>query len=156
MKRLIIALIIMVGSILPTATTYANPPEKIAVSGNFVIVNWQNTSITQNGLNTVIQSVYSEVVTGNATGTVTGEQTAIVHPDGTQTVQGLDTCVCSVNGVGFTAVLHFQAAGNVNFLNGTWAVVSSDQNRVEGNGTFSVNLVTGEIPYQGVVELGPS
>ncbi len=153
MKRLLIGLAMATILLVPTATTYANPPERIAIAGNFNIIAWQNTSITQNGPNTVIKSIYSEVVTGDATGTVTGEQTAIVHPNGSQTVQGVDTCVCTVNGVGFTAVLRFQATGDVNFLSGTWEVVSSDQNRVEGNGTFSVNLVTGEIPYQGVIEL---
>ncbi len=157
MKHFAITLIVMVTSmlLLSAAPAYANAPEKIDISGNFVIVNWQNTSISQSGPNTVITSVYSEVVTGSATGTVTGEQTAIVHPDGSQTVQGLDTCTCSVNGVNFTAVLRFQAVGDLSFLNGTWVVVSSDQDRVEGYGTFSVNLVTGEIPYQGVVNLGP-
>ncbi len=155
MKRPMITLIFIVSTILSLSATtaYASAPEMVAISGNFVIVNWQNTSITQNGPNTVITSVYSEVVTGNATGTVTGEQTAIVHPDGSQTVHGLDTCVCSVNGVSFTAVLSFQAVGDLSFLNGTWVVVNSDQDRVEGQGVFSVNLVTGEILYQGVVQI---
>ena len=64
----------------------AGAPKKIAISGHFVIVNWQSSSVNQNGPSTVITSVYSEVVTGSATGTVTGEQTAIVHPDGSQSV----------------------------------------------------------------------
>jgi hypothetical protein len=153
MKRLTLILVILTSSLLSAATTYAAPPERIAISGNFNIDTWQNTSITQRGQNTIIQSVYTEVVAGGASGNVTGEQTAVVHPDGTQTVSGVDTCVCTVGTMSFTAVLRFHAAGDLNLLNGTWEVVRSDQNRVEGNGTFSVNLLTGEIPYRGVITL---
>src|SRR5260221_14646488 len=109
MKRLVIAMLIAASSLLPASTTYACRSESIAISGNFIVIAWQDTGITQSGQDTFINSTYTEVVTGSATGTVTGEQTAIVHPNGSQTVSGTDTCNCTVNGTGFTAVIRFQA-----------------------------------------------
>ncbi len=154
MKRLMFVLVILASSLLYAATAYAQASARIAVSGNFQIVTWQNTSITQVGQNTIVKSVYTETVTGSATGSVTGEQTAIVHPNGTQTVSGVDTCLCTISGKSFIGVLRFQAAGNLSGVNGTWAIINGDQTGVTGNGVFSVNLVTGEIDYSGAVQLG--
>ena len=154
MKRLVIAMIIAASSLLPTATTYANRSDRIAIAGNFIIIAWQDTDVMQHGQNTIVKSAYTEVVTGDVTGTVTGEQTAILHPNGSQTVSGTDNCVCTVNGIGFTAVIRFRANGDTNFLNGAFEIIKSDQNGVTGNGIFSVNLVTGVIGYEGVIDLG--
>jgi hypothetical protein len=45
---------------MKTAFVYAESPERIAISGNFTIITWQDTSITQQGQNTIVKSVYTD------------------------------------------------------------------------------------------------
>ncbi len=108
--------------------------------GAFTILDSTNTSVTQDGQNTISGFVEHGVFTGDLTGSYTFDGTFTLHPDHTGTFSGNLTCTCTVSGKSGTLVQSISATeaadgsfqGQVFDFQGT-----GDLANLHGQGVFS-------------------
>jgi hypothetical protein len=74
-------------------------------SGTSVITNIVVTDSHQEGQNTVLTGHVTAELTGILVGTIEAEETAIVHPDGTEELHAVETFTGTANGVQGTLVI---------------------------------------------------
>jgi len=91
-------LMLALASISPA---YAAPPTAVSGSFNFTVTGV--TSVTTSDGNTFTSFTFSEILTGDVSGTRTGTGTFITHPDGTLNVRDCGTFVGSILGNSGTA-----------------------------------------------------
>lgn len=123
--------------VLP-ASASASPP--VSGSGTFTVSSTVVTSTRQVGDNTVLTLHVTMLYSGTLQGTGVGEETVIVHPDGTFNGSTFETFTGTVGGVAGTAVFRVEGTGNVTTgaLSGQFTFVSGAGGlaSLSGVGTF--------------------
>lgn len=123
-----------------TATARA-ATQRFTAKGTFTIVSRTTPNVQQDGQNKIYTYTQQEVIYGDISGTLSIEETSIVHPDNTSTFSGTSTCICTVKGKSGTYVWSYT---------GTSAADGSFQGQdFNGHGTGELAKLHGE---QGVFQ----
>jgi Protein of unknown function (DUF3224) len=123
-----------------TATTSA-AVQHFTAKGSFTILSRTNVSFRQDGQNKVYSYTQREVDYGSVTGSLTVEETSIVHPDNTANFYGTSTCTCTVDGKSGTLIYSYT---------GTSAANGSFQGQdFGGHGTGGLANLHGQGTFQG-------
>lgn len=122
-----------------TNATASATVHRFTAKGTSTIVSDTTTSSHQDGQNT-INSITEQVVSyGDITGSVTNEETSIVHPDQTTSFSGTSTCTCTLNGKSGTLMWSFSgtSAANGSFQGRFFDVRGTgDLAKLHGQGVF--------------------
>jgi Flp pilus assembly protein TadG len=131
-----------------TTTSHANATATASVAvqhftakGTFTIVSRTNTSVRQDGQNKIYSYIQKEVDYGDVTGSVTAEETSIVHPDNTSNFSGTSTCTCTVAGKSGTLMWSYTGTSTANG--------SFQGQTFDGHGTGDLAKLHGPGEFQG-------
>ena len=91
------------------APASATPPSP--VTGSFAVVTATTTSTRTAGGNTFVTLTRTAAVSGTFTGTTTDEVLLVMHANGTTSLRGAGTCVCTVEGRSGTFDYRFGGSG---------------------------------------------
>ncbi len=127
-----------------TPTTHATASvvlQNFAAKGTFTIVSKTNISVRQDGQNKIYSYTQHVVDSGDITGSYTGEETSIVHPDNTANFSGTNTCTCTVAGKSGTLIYTYTGTSTAdgNFQGQTF----------DGHGTDGLAKLHGQGVFQG-------
>jgi hypothetical protein len=108
MRRLLSLVVLTAGAVavLPAGAT---PPAP--VSGTFAVVTATTTSTRTAGGNTFITVTRTAALSGTFTGTTSDELLLVMHRNGTTSLRGTGTCVCSLAGRSGTFEYRFEGSG---------------------------------------------
>ena len=107
--RKLLVLVVAVSVALPAAPASATPPSPVI--GTFAVVTATTTSTRTAGGNTFVTLTRTAVVSGTFTGTTTDEVLLVMHPNGTTSLRGEGTCVCTAEGRSGTFDYRFRGSG---------------------------------------------
>lgn len=91
------------------APAAATPPS--SVTGTFAAVTVTPTSSRTADGNTFIRLLRTGVIAGTFTGTTIDTLTLVMHSNGTTSIRGEGTCVCTVGGLSGTFDYRFEGSG---------------------------------------------
>ena len=106
--RTVLVLVVAVSAVL-AAPASATPPSP--VTGSFAVVAATTTSTRTAGGTTFTTLTRTAVVTGTFTGTTTDEVLLVMHANGTTSLRGAGTCVCTIEGRSGTFDYRFVGSG---------------------------------------------
>jgi hypothetical protein len=129
-----------------TAHTNATATASAAVQhftakGTFTIVSRTTPSVRQDGQNRIYSYMQKQVDYGDITGSVTSEETSIVHPDNTANFSGTSTCICTVAGKSGTLMYSYTGTSTANG--------SFQGQELDGHGTGDLAKLHGPGEFQG-------
>jgi hypothetical protein len=133
------ALLVLVLSVLvlPAAASAASP---VNGSGTFTVSSAVTTSTRQADGNTFLTLRATTLYSGTLQGAGVGEETVIVHPDGTLSGSTFETFTGTIGGAAGTAVLRVEGTGDVGtgVLRGRFTILDGTGGlaNVHGEGTF--------------------
>ncbi len=138
-KRLIVVLAAMVVSFAFPFVAFASPPVHTTFSGT--LLSHTQTPIRSADGNLTFSAVDVVAFTGSVTGTATDTYTLTVHPDGSITGHGIETCAaCTIGGRtgSYTENFSFTATANFATFAGQFAITSGSGglDGLHGEGTF--------------------
>jgi len=107
MRKLLV--LVVAASAALAAPASATPPSP--VSGTFAVASVTTTSTRTAGGNTFITLTRTAVVSGTFTGITTDEVLLVMHANGTTSLRGEGTCVCTVEGRSGTFDYRFGGSG---------------------------------------------
>jgi hypothetical protein len=138
MRRLLSLAMLTAGAVavVPAAAT---PPAP--VSGTFAVVTATTTSTRTAGGNTFITVTRTAALSGTFTGTTSDELLLVMHRNGTTSLRGQGTCVCSLAGRSGTFEYRFEGSGVF--------PTSASGRYVVGHGTGGLAGVHAEGPFFG-------
>jgi hypothetical protein len=108
MRRLLFLVVAAVVA-MAAAPAAATPPTPL--SGSFAVVTATQTSVRTAGGNTFITLERVASISGTFTGTATDTVKLVMHSNGTTSLRGEGTCVCTVEGRSGTFDYRFGGAG---------------------------------------------
>jgi hypothetical protein len=145
MRRLLLTL--AAGAALMAVPASASPPSP--VSGTFAVVTATTTSTRTADGNTFITLTRTATIAGTFTGTTTDNVTLVMHSNGTTSLRGAGTCVCSLGALTGTIEYRFNGKGTF--------PTSASGRYVAGRGTGGLAGFHAQGPFSGnfqVVNLG--
>jgi Protein of unknown function (DUF3224) len=133
------ALLVLILSVLVLpAAAGAAPP--VSGSGTFTVSSAVTTSTRQADGNTFLTLRVTTLYSGTLQGTGVGEETVIVHPDGTLNGSTFEAFTGTIGGTAGTAVLRVEGTGDVGTgaLRGRFTILDGTGGlaNVRGEGTF--------------------
>jgi hypothetical protein len=137
--RKLLVLVVAASAALAAVPASATPPSP--VTGAFAVVTVTTTSTRTAGGNTFITLPRTAVVSGTFTGTSTDEVLLVMHANGTTSLRGEGTCVCTVEGRSGTFDYRFGGSGIF--------PTSASGRYVVGHGTGGLAGIHGEGPFSG-------
>lgn len=134
-----IALVALFVGLAPAA--WASAPSQASATGVVPFQNHTQTLIRMADGNATFSAVDIVALTGGITGTAIDTYVFTVHPDGSTTGHGTETCsACTIGGRtgGYTEVFSFTATPNFATFDGRFAVTSATGGLagLRGEGTF--------------------
>jgi hypothetical protein len=121
------------------APAAATPPSPVA--GDFAVVSFTPTSTRTAGGNTFITGVRVAAISGTFTGTATDTVHLVMHRNGTTSIRGSGTCICTIQGRSGTFDYRFEGGG-------TFPTSASGQ-FVVGHGTGGLEGVHAQGSFSG-------
>jgi hypothetical protein len=137
MRKLLV--LVVAASAALAAPASATPPSPIA--GTFAVVTATTTSTRTAGGNTFITLTRTAVLSGTFTGTTTDEVLLVMHANGTTSLRGEGTCVCTIEGRSGTFDYRFGGSGVF--------PTSGSGRYVAGHGTGGLSGFHAEGPFAG-------
>ncbi|MGH3023076.1 MAG: hypothetical protein ACRDNI_05415 [Gaiellaceae bacterium] len=107
MRKLLV--LVVAASAALAAPASATPPSP--VTGTFAVVTATTTSTRTAGGNTFVTLTRTAVVSGTFTGTTTDEVLLVTHANGTTSLRGEGTCICTIEGRSGTFDYRFRGSG---------------------------------------------
>ena len=124
-----------------TAQAIATATANFTAKGTFTILSRTNISVRQDGQNRIYSYTQQEVDYGDVTGSLTVEETSIVHPDNTANFSGTSTCTCTVAGKSGTLIYSYTGTSTANG--------SFQGQTFDGHGTGDLAKLHGQGTFQG-------
>jgi hypothetical protein len=147
--RKLLFLVVAVVVVVAAAPAAATPPSP--VTGEFAVVTATPTSSrTANG-NTFVTVARTAVISGTFSGTTTDTVTLVMHSNGTTSLRGEGTCICTVGGLSGTFDYRFEGAGTFPTSASGQFVVGHGTGGLEGlhaQGSFSGNFSVASLEGQ--------
>lgn len=148
MRRLLFLVVtaVVVAVAAPAAATPPSP-----VSGAFAVVSFTPTSSRTADGNTFITGVRVATISGTFTGTATDTVHLVMHSNGTTSIRGAGTCVCTIGGLSGTFDYRFEGAGTFPTSASGQFVVGHGTGGLEGvhaQGFFSGNFFVATLDGQ--------
>lgn len=137
--RKLLVLVVAVSVALAAAPASATPPSP--VTGTFAVVTAMTTSTRTAGGNTFVTLTWTAVVSGTFAGTTADEVLLVMHANGTTSLRGEGTCVCTIEGRSGTFDYRFR--GSEIFP------TSGSGTYVVGHGTGDLADLHAEAPFSG-------
>ena len=151
MRKLLLPMV-MVGLVAVAAPAGATPPSPL--SGSFAVVSFTPTSTKTAGGNTFITGVRTAALSGTFTGTATDTIHLVMHANGTTSIRGEGTCVCTFGGRAGTFDYRFEGSGTFPTSVAGRFVIYHGTGGLEGvhaqgtfAGTFFVASITGRYHF---------
>jgi hypothetical protein len=107
--RRLLFLALAVAAALVAAPAAATPPSP--VTGTFGVVSFTPTGSRTADGNTFITVTRTAAITGTFSGLATDTVELVMHSNGTTSIRGVGTCVCTVGGLTGTFDYRFEGAG---------------------------------------------
>ena len=148
MRRLLF-FVVVVGVAFGAVPAAATPPTPL--SGSFTVVSTSITSTRTAGGNTFITLERVAALSGTFTGTSTDTVLLVMHRNGTTSIRGEGTCVCSVEGRTGTFDYRFEGGGTFPTSASGQFVVGHGTGGLEGlhgQGTFSGDFFVANVEGQ--------
>jgi hypothetical protein len=150
--RKLLFLVVAVVVVVAAAPAAATPPSP--VTGEFAVVTATPTSSrTANG-NTFVTVARTAVISGTFTGTATDTLTLVMHSNGTTSIRGEGTCICTVGALSGTFDYRFEGSGTFPTSVSGQFVVGHGTGGLEGlhaqgsfSGTFFVASLDGQYHF---------
>jgi hypothetical protein len=150
--RTLLFLLVVTPAVLAATPASATPPSPVA--GTFAVVNAVITDTRTADGNTFITVTRTAAISGTFTGTATDTVLLVMHSNGTTSIHGAGTCVCTVEGRTGTFDYRFSGSGTFpTFVSGRY-VVRHGTGGLEGlhaqgpfSGTFFVASVRGQYHF---------
>lgn len=105
----LLSLLVFAAATALAAPAAASPPKP--ATGTFAVVTATTTDVRTADGNTFLTVTRTAVLSGTFTGTTTDEVRIVMHSNGTTSVHGTGTCVCTVEGRSGTFDYRFQGSG---------------------------------------------
>lgn len=137
--RKLLFLVVAAGAALTAVPASATPPSP--VTGTFAVVTATPTSSRTAGDNTFITVTRTAALSGTFTGTTTDTVTLVMHSNGTTSLRGAGTCVCTVDGRSGTFEYRFNGKGTF--------PTSATGRYVVGHGTGGLAGLHAQGPFSG-------
>ena len=120
---------------------WASPPTQVQATGVVPFQNHTQTLLRAADGNFTFSAVDVVAFSGGVSGTAIDTYTFTVHPDGSTTSQGIETCsTCTIGGKtgGYAEVFSFTATPNFATFEGSFAVLrgTGGLSGLRGEGTF--------------------
>ena len=134
---------------LAAAPAAASPPSP--VTGTFGVVTATPTGMREADGNIFITLVRTAAITGTFTGTATDTVLLVMHSNGTTSIRGEGTCVCTIAGLSGTFDYRFEGSGIFPTSASGQFVVGHGTGGLEGvhaQGTFSGNFFIASLDGQ--------
>jgi Protein of unknown function (DUF3224) len=138
MRRLLFLVMVTAGAVAALPAVAA-PPTPIA--GTFAVVDATTTSIRTAGGNTFITLTRTAALSGTFTGTATDTIFLVMHSNGTTSLRGAGTCVCTIGDRAGTFDYRFQGSGVF--------PTSASGHYVVGHGTGGLAGLHAQGPFSG-------
>ena len=150
--RKLLFLVVAVVVVVAAAPAAATPPSP--VTGEFAVVTATPTSSrTANG-NTFVTVARTAVISGTFPGTTTDAVTLVMHSNGTTSLRGEGTCICTVGALSGTFDYRFEGSGTFPTSVSGQFVVGHGTGGLEGlhaqgsfSGTFFVASLDGQYHF---------
>ena len=142
-------LLLLAAASAVVAATPASAAPPAPVTGTFALVTSTTTSIRTADGNTFITVNRTAALSGTFTGTTTDTTTLVMHSNGTTSLRGAGTCICTVEGRSGTLEYRFEGSGVF--------PTSGSGRYVVGQGTGGLAGLHAEGPFSGtflVAEVG--
>jgi hypothetical protein len=136
--RTVLVLVVAVSAVL-AAPASATPPSP--ATSTFAVVSATTTSTRSAGGNTFITLIRTAVLSGTFNGTTTDEILLVMHANGTTSVHGQGTCVCTIGDRSGTFDYRFRGSGVF--------PTSGSGRYVVGHGTGGLTGLHAEGPFSG-------
>ena len=137
MRKLLV--LVVAASAALAAPASATPPSP--VTGTFGVVTATTTSTRTAGGTTFTTLTRTAFVSGTFTGTTTDEVLLVMHANGTTSLRGAGTCVCTVDGHSGTFDYRFRGSGIF--------PTSGSGTYVVGHGTGGLTGLHAQGPFSG-------
>jgi hypothetical protein len=137
--RKLLFLVVVVAAALAAVPASATPPTP--TTGTFAVVTATTTSMRTADGNTFITVERTASLSGTFTGTTTDTIELVMHSNGTTSLRGVGTCVCSIEGRTGTFDYRFQGSGTF--------PTSASGHYVAGHGTGGLEGLHAEGPFSG-------
>lgn len=137
MRKLLVLLVVVAAVVAAPAA--ATPPT--SAESTFAVVAATTTDVRQANGNTFITVERTAAISGTFTGTAKDTAVLVMHSNGTTSVHGAGTCVCSVDGRTGTFDYRFRGSGVF--------PTSLEGRYVVGHGTGGLEGLHAEGPFSG-------
>jgi hypothetical protein len=148
MRKLLFLAVVAVGAVGAVPAT-ATPPSSL--SGAFTVVDATTTSVRTAGGNTFITLERVAAISGTFTGTGRDSVLLVMHRNGTTSIRGEGTCVCTVDGRTGTFDYRFEGAGTFPTSAAGQFTIGHGTGGLEGlhaQGTFSGDFFVANVEGQ--------
>lgn len=135
----------LVLAVVFAATAGATKP--LPASGTVTVGDLSITPIGVAGGNEMYEIVSTATLSGTFSGTLSSNATEVLHPTGNSTIQGIETCVCTVDGRSGTVVFRQVAkiTGDPFFYEDKKTVISAAGGLAGLHGNISVQWDGGDL-----------
>jgi Protein of unknown function (DUF3224) len=155
MHRLAALVGTLVLAALLAAPTGAAPP--LSASGTVTVVDLSITPLGQSGSTESYHIVSVSTLDGDFSGTLTSDSVEVLNPTGNSTIQGTETCICTVAGRSGTVVFRQVAkiTGDPFLYEDTKTVISATGRLAGLHATLAVVWDGGVATYTGAYHFDP-
>jgi Protein of unknown function (DUF3224) len=139
-------LVLLAAVAVMTTSVGATPPS--SVTGTFAVVSLTPTDSRTAGGNTFTTAQRTAVLSGTFNGTTTDTVQIVEHANGTTSVFGVGTCVCTIDGQTGTFEYRFQGSGTFpGDLSGQFVVgrATGGLQGLHAQGTFDGTFFVAEV-----------